>query len=102
MPEKRVYECAVCHTAAPSGRCTWVRGVPVGPTCLKRLQRREYIRASGDNAKIVYNEETKLTHTVSDNSDVCPEREVHCLQCPLLTMKLCPIEEKYGHLYQNY
>lgn len=96
---KKSYQCAVCKRVAPSGSTVFVRNVPIGPTCLRRLRQREYIRGGGPNSRLVRNSETGWTHQVSDYSDKCPPDETHCLQCPYLKCRSCPAEDAYGHLF---
>lgn len=86
--------CAKCGRTAPTRTVKYLRGAPLGPACFTIVKRREQLRASGKNKKAVKNEDTGLTHYVSDIGDVCPEEKDHCLQCPFLRHRECPLEMK--------
>jgi hypothetical protein len=101
MAQKKEYSCARCSRPAPSGSCKYLRGVPLGPLCHKILSRREYVRANGPNPHSIKNPETGLVHTVSDHGQMCPDDQLHCLECPHLPDEHCPLDKAYAHLYPS-
>jgi hypothetical protein len=88
--------CAKCHKPIPTRTVVYYRGAPLGPTCADVIRRRERLRSEGENRRVVKNEDTGLTHIVSDNGDVCPDVNDHCLQCSFLKQKECPVETKFA------
>jgi hypothetical protein len=86
--------CAKCGRTAPTRTLKYLRGAPLGPACYEVIKKREKLRASGNNKRVMKSPETGLTHSVSDFGDVCPSEKDHCLQCECLRMRVCPLELK--------
>ena len=65
----------------------------LGPTCLEVIKSRAALRGKGPNSRMLEKTNSGLPHMISDISSViCPDNELHCIECPYRADKECPLE----------
>ena len=84
--------CYKCHRPLPVGKSYLYRDVYLGPHCYSSIKKREDLRSSGSNPRLIKNSISNYSHIVSDNSTICPDDSIHCLECQFLASKECPLE----------
>ena len=85
--------CCRCKNSIPTKMVSLYRGVTLGPFCLSVIKKRELLRSSGSNPRLVKDKDIGLTHAISDNSKFCPSDFKHCLQCSEVHKLECSLEK---------
>lgn len=85
-------QCYRCERRSPKASITYVYKVPLGPTCLQTLKDRVTLRGAGQNAKVIETPDGMVINTSDWSEKICPDKELHCLQCPYFSDNKCPLE----------